>query len=361
MFNPSRLTIARQRKRLSSKAFADLVGVSPVTISRLENSYNDPDPGTLQKIVDVLGFPKDFFFGDDIDPVTKEAVSFRSMTAMNAKERDAAIAAGHIAYLLADWVEQKYNLPQPNLIESSQERDPARAARWLRQHWGLGEQPIKHMIKLLEANGIRVFSLAEDTRSLDAFSCWRGSSPYIFLNTFKSSERSRFDAAHELGHLVMHKHGGPNQGKAAEFEAQLFAASFLMPQSDVEAKIPRALTLDQIVIAKRRWGVSASALAYRLNKLGKISDWLYRGIVIEMGRRGYRDNEPNMIEREESVLWRKVLSDLWSKKINKDRIAAELHVPVYEIENVIFGLVLHTGAGMGDTNKSPQSGLRLVN
>ena len=199
MFNPSRLTIARQRQRMSAGQLAEAIGVSPVTISRLEHGHNEPEPETVTALARALKFPREFFDGADIDPVSKDAVSFRSMTAMTAKERDAAIAAGHIAYLVADWVGERFNLPKPDLIDASQERDPARAARWLRQHWGLGEQPIKHMIKLLEAKGVRVFSLAEDTRTLDAFSCWRGSTPYVFLNTAKSAEHSRFRCCARVG------------------------------------------------------------------------------------------------------------------------------------------------------------------
>ena len=70
---------------------------------------------------------------------------------------------------------------------------------------------------------MRVFSLAENTKNVDAFSCWRNDEPYVFLNTFKSTERSRFDSAHELGHLVLHRHGGAKQGRSAEYEAHLFA------------------------------------------------------------------------------------------------------------------------------------------
>lgn len=84
-----------------------------------------------------------------------------------------------------------------------------------------------------------MFSLVEETRSVDAFSVWRSNKPYIFLNTVKTAEHSRFDAAHELGHLVLHKHGGPG-GRAAEDEANRFASSFLMPSADVRARIPIA-------------------------------------------------------------------------------------------------------------------------
>jgi hypothetical protein len=134
-----------------------------------------------------------------------------------------------------------------------------------------------------------------------------------------------------------------------------------MPESDVVAKIPRAVSLDQIVIAKRRWGVSASALAYRLNKLSVLSDWIYRGIVIEIGRRGYRTEEPNEMEREESLLWKKVLGDLWSKKITKKDIAKELAVPIEEIENLVFGLVLRKGTTPEERQRGVgQPGLRLI-
>jgi len=338
MFNPSRLALARRRRRLTSKAFADLIGMSPVTVTRLEKGYNEPEPETVEAIAKALRFPREFFYGDDIDELTKEAASFRSLTSMTAKEREAALAAGALAYLLADWVADRFNLPAPDVLDLSFERSPKNAARMLRQHWKLGEQPISNMVKLLEAKGVRLFSLSENTRNVDAFSCWRNGTPFVFLNTFKSSEHSRFDAAHELGHLVLHKHGGPQQGRKAEMEANEFASSFLMPEADVRSKIPRHISLDGIVSAKKRWGVSVAALAYRLHKLGTLSDWHYQGMCIEMNRRGYRENEPNGLPREESVVWRKVLTELWTDKVTKAHVAEQLHLPSEEIENLVFGL-----------------------
>jgi hypothetical protein len=47
--------------------------------------------------------------------------------------------------------------------------------------------------------------------------------------------RGRFDAAHELGHLVMHGHERPLPGPEAEREANQFASAFLMPRADVVA------------------------------------------------------------------------------------------------------------------------------
>jgi Zn-dependent peptidase ImmA (M78 family) len=324
---------------MSSKELAQRTGLTAVTITRLEKFRNEPELETVDALVKALEFPKEFFFGPDIDELSKDAASFRSLTSMTAKEREAALAAGALAFMLSDWVGDRFNLPEANLIDLSQERDPARAARTLRQHWALGEQPISNMIRLLEKMGVRVFSLAENTRNVDAFSCWRDGVPYMFLNTMKSAEHSRFDAAHELGHLVLHKHGGPQQGREAEQEANNFASSFLMPQADVLAQVPYITSLDQLVVAKKRWGVSVAALAYRLHRLEILSDWQYRMFCIQMNSTGYRTKEPNALPREESAVWRKVLTQLWSERITKSHVAADLFIPVDEIENLVFGLV----------------------
>jgi Zn-dependent peptidase ImmA (M78 family)/DNA-binding XRE family transcriptional regulator len=341
MFNPQRLSLARKRRRLTSKGLAELIGMSPVTVTRLEKANNEPESETVDLIARKLGFPREFFFGDDIDDLAKDAASFRSLTSMTARERDAALASGSLAYLLSDYVAAKFNLPEPKLIDLSRERDPAAGARTLREVWALGEQPLSNMIKLLESKGVRVFSLAENTKSVDAFSCWRNDIPYVFLNTFKSAERSRLDAAHELAHLILHKHGGPQQGRDAEMEANNFASSFLMPKADVRSRLPFVSRLDELVVAKKRWGVSTAALAYRLHKLGILSDWQYRMFCIQINQRGYRTEEPNGLPREESVIWKKVFTELWTDRISQGQVAAHLHLPADELENLVFGL---TGA-----------------
>lgn len=338
MFNHRRLSLARRRRRLTGKRLAELVGVTPATITRLEKGHNEPEPETVDALTKALDFPKEFFAGDDFDELTKEATSFRGLTSMTAKEREAALAAGALAYMLADWVTDRFNLPDTDIIYLGYEADPPRAARILREHWGLGEQPVGNMVKLLESKGARVFSLTENTKTVDAFSCWRDDVPYIFLNTFKSAEHSRFDAAHELAHLVLHRHGGPHQGREAEREANSFASSFLMPKADVLAKIPYITSLKQLIQAKKRWRVSVAALAYRLHKIGLITDWQYRSLCIQINKRGYHKNEPECIQHEESVVWKKVFSELWAERITKKNIADDLHIPTDELEGLIFGL-----------------------
>ena len=86
--------------------------------------------------------------------------------------------------------------------------------------------------------------------------------PYVFLNTIKSAESSRFDAAHELAHLVLHQDGSV-AGRLAEDQANRFASAFLMPRADVLSVLPRVQHLQQLIDKKSRWRVSLAALNYR--------------------------------------------------------------------------------------------------
>jgi len=355
MFNPRRLSLARKRRRLTAKALAEKAGLAVDTISRLENGSNPPDEGTVAKLVRVLNFPEPFFFDQDPEDIDTGAVSFRGFSKMSARERDAAISAGSLGLQLGAWVDQRFSLPRPNLLDLSYETDPEAAAHSMRQFWGIGEKPIGNLMGLLETNGVRLFSLSENTASVNAFSFWRDDKPYVFLNNFKTAESSIFDAAHELGHLVMHKHGDPKETRSAEREANGFASAFLMPANDVSARVPRRVTIDVLLKAKMRWRVSAMAMAYRLNTLGLLSEWQYKSLCIELGKRGYRSSEPVGIERETSAIWRKVLGQLWSEKTTKNDIAADLHLPLDELEGLIWNL-----AGVDQRPHGVEGGLRSV-
>jgi len=305
----------------------------------------------METLAKVLRFPRDFFFGDDIDEPTPDVASFRALSKMTAGQRDTALGSGAIALMLNDWIERRFELPAPDLPDLSREANPEAAARVLRQLWSLGELPIKNVIYLLESRGVRVFSLAVDAVEVDAFSMWRQSTPFVFLNTMKSAERGRFDAAHELGHLVLHRHGAP-QGREAEMQANMFASAFLMPRSAVLANAPRIASVDQLIKLKKIWGVSVAALTYRLHNVGVLSDWHYQSLYVEVSSRGYARKEPNEGTRETSQVLQKVFAALRDESVFKTNIASELCVPVEEIDQLVFGLALTGLTGGGRASRA---------
>jgi len=360
MFNPTRLSFARRRRGLSKVRLAELVGITARSITAHEAGEKEPLPETVEAFSRELRFPVEFFFEGDLDEVNPDSASFRSLSSLTAGKRDAAIAAASIAVLLGRWLHTKFVLPTPAIPEFHEATDPESAAASVRLHWGLGQRPVGNLVHALEAHGVRVFSLSEDCRHLDAISLWDGATPYVLLNTIKSPERSRFDAAHELGHLVLHRHGSPT-GRQAEEEANTFAAAFLMPREALIARGLRAPALSSIMEGKRNWGVSAMAYAFRLHRVQMMSDWYYHQIARKLSVLGFRSSEGER-PRESSQVLGKVFEHMRGIGMTKGDLARELRILPSELDRFIFGLVitgLEGGAESSGLAARP-AGLRLV-
>jgi Zn-dependent peptidase ImmA (M78 family)/DNA-binding XRE family transcriptional regulator len=366
-FNPRRLTLARKRNGLTKTALAEKIGVDLRSISGYEADEYPPSEQSLCRIEEVLGFPQDFYFETDLDEITENLASFRSLSKMSAASRDMALTQGSLALHFNKWIDQKFELPSPNIPDfsheptvranskgRSDEESPADIARAegaadsVRRIWGLGEASVRNMIHLLESRGARVFSLAVKAREVDAFSFWKDGTPFVFLNTNKSSEHSRFDAAHELGHLVLHRHAEP-QGRAAEREADAFASAFLMPRASVLAYAMRFPSLPGLIQLKRNWITSVAALNYRLHAVGITTDWQYRMLCVQIAKSGFRLKEPNEAPREVSQVLPKVFASLHEEGTTRAKVARELKVPLSELEQLIFGLAM-----TGVTGSKPQ-------
>ena len=348
-FNPARLTFARKHRGLTKTKLASMIGVEMRSVSGYENGEYNPDGDKLQEIAKTLKFPLDFFSGDDLEELSPDSASFRALSKKTARQRDMALGAGAIALLVNEWIEERFQLPQANLPDLSREGDPEAASETMRSFWGLGELPIKSIVHLLESKGVRIFSLSVDADEIDAFSMWRENTPFIFLNTRKSAEHSRFDAAHELGHLAMHRHGAP-QGQDAEREANKFASSFLMPRASVLANAPPLATVNQLIKLKKVWNVSVAALIYRLHMVEVLSDWHYRTLFKQIAP--FRKQEPEEAQRETSQLFEKVFRALREEGISKGVIADDLHVHREEIEQLVFGLTIMGLTGTATSERS---------
>src|SRR5205823_3964589 len=112
------------------------------------------------------------------------------------------------------------------------------AATETRRFWGLGDGPIANVVRLLEHHGAVVVRFDFGVRSLEAFSQWGlpEDRPFIVLGDARGSPaRMRFCAAHELGHMVLHRHLDPQVVARPELHALLeqqahrFTGAFLMP------------------------------------------------------------------------------------------------------------------------------------
>jgi len=338
-FSSQRLRLARERRGLTQTEFAARCGVARRTAASWELGEREPSEEHLDSMARVLRFPLAFFFLPSPPEMSSGTATFRSLSKTSAREAGRALAAGCLAVEFNNWIETRFDLPQPDLpdVEGA---EPEAAAEAARAAWALGDLPIPNVVHLLEAKGVRVFTLVEETHNVDAFSTWHGDTPYVFLNTRKGAERSRMDAAHELAHLLLHRrHDDRADSRRREKDANVFASAFLMPSSSVLPRISRNPILRELVSAKRYWGVSVAALLYRINTLGMLTEWQNRQLWVELGKQGYRTQEPNSLQPETSQLLAKVLGAVRSDGMGLPDIAKALALEPGELAKFLVGLV----------------------
>lgn len=301
-FDPARLAIARELAGLTKTELAGLVDKTPSALSQFESGRARPDSQTLRRISLAVGMPLTFFSRRRVTaPVPIDACHFRSLRSATQKDRRRLLAIATLLCELVEQLEDEFELPQdavsPVIGAPRDENGIEQLAEQVRRAWGLGLGPIKNMVRLLEAKGVIVSPIVDGCEEVDAFSLWHAHRPLIFLVLDKHSpSRSRFDAAHELGHLVMHVDVMP-ASQEVERQANRFASAFLMPQAQFKRECPPRLNWNQLEELKLRWGVSLAALVRRGRDVGVFSEATYRRACVQLNQRfnpgGFRRPEPN--------------------------------------------------------------------
>jgi len=245
------------------------------------------------------------------------------------------------ASLLCDLVsllEQHVELPAEHVsmlaAEVQGQGDIERLAGVVRKAWGLGLGPIGNLVNLLEREGVVVSHIPGECEEVDAFSTSHEGRPLVFLVIAKrSTSRTRFDAAHELGHLVMHADVEPGS-PTAEREANQFASAFLLPAESFAVECPRRLDWDHLYELKRRWKVSVSALVKRAFDLRCLSQASYRRAFVRLNRTGERFAERDEPPPEAPTLIAQSLAAI-EQVLSRDAIAHELGLGVRDLEQLV--------------------------
>ncbi len=205
-------------------------------------------------------------------------------------------------------------------------RDIDQAALDARQYWGLKDRSISNMIWLVENHGgiVSRYELGNDR--MDAFSQWNreDATPYFVLGSDKGpAARSRYDLAHELGHILLHRNV-PRDAfkdkaifKLGEDQAHRFAGCFLLPETTFGAEFVRVPTLDLLRSLKATWKVSIQFMIMRCADLEIITDDQKRRLFANLSARGWRRKEPldDVIESEEPCLLKRSLELLIERRM----------------------------------------------
>jgi Zn-dependent peptidase ImmA (M78 family)/DNA-binding XRE family transcriptional regulator len=341
--SPCRIQNARMRRGLTKVELARRIKVTARTLSTYETE--GAPMSVARALADSLDFPVGYFERESAVSFAASDVSFRAARRATARQREAAVAAGVHGVEIDRWISHRFVLPTLDLPMFSGD-DPRTTARLLRSMWGLGTKPLPNLVQLCESKGIRVYTLPPFADAVDAYSIWRDEVPYIFLARRKTSERIRFDLAHELGHLVLHS-TDPDGATTEEREADDSIVEYLRHNPSVS----------EILAARGMFKVSALALTSAAHKAGRLTDWAYRQTCIELSQRGFRSSEPGgMANYEMSRVFAQVLGGPRDSVVNARLIASELDLPLSDVYALTFGVELRPAQDTEVTSQSKTLG-----
>lgn len=304
-FVPGRLRMARQARALRQTELAALIGKSDATVSKYESEGQRPDPAVLPRLAEVLGVETSWFFRP-LEARDETAVFNRSLVSELGVMRDKAKARLGYVEAIEETLSGYVDLPDldvPDLLAGQDYRSLRRedidlCAQALRNHWDLGDGPIEDLLLIIENAGIVVAEDEIGSVKLDGVSWWSPTTdrPYMLLAQDKNvAVRRRLDAAHELGHIILHRKVGPlelqRDFKMIEEQAMAFAGAFLLPAETFGEEV-YSYSLDTLVGLKPRWKASVGAMIKRLSHIGAISDHYERRLWQYHSYRKWRAREP---------------------------------------------------------------------
>jgi Zn-dependent peptidase ImmA (M78 family) len=321
-FKPERLRNLLHFHLLTAPQLASILGLDKTVVQKYLKGLVQPSAEILKKISEEFSVQSHWFY-DDLSPLKIEAFAYRSKSTTSKKERNYSESIKEIITILAlklwSLYEEKSNgkiaplteLPDisvhPSLREVDKEdelfKQIENAAEELRTKWGLGSLPISNLTAYVESSSVWCIKRSASEK-VDAFSFWvtdpRGNKrAIIVLNDKKSAVRSRFDLAHELGHLVLHRsinwsdYNNPLRRdfwKQIEKEADYFASCFLLPKNAMSTSLNSYTSLNKLLDLKVQWKTSLACLIMRGKKLKLLpqSDVLF----VRMSQMQWRTNEP---------------------------------------------------------------------
>lgn len=348
-FQGARLIQAREGRAMTQTMLASLIGRSSGAISRWEKGEQFPEPEALESLERQLVVPASWFlrpmvaYGD-------RPYFFRSKAAITRSARN--IARTRLEYLcetsqvFQEWVEwPTVNVPSINAKDhlTIRDEDIESIANDLRKHWKLGTGQISDVVLAMENAGIVVSGDELGYTNMDGVSKWFDCDdrPYVFLARDKAnSARHRFDAAHELGHLMLHRDLSDVEFNSRytelERQANLFASAFLLPAETFAAEVAMP-SLETFLAMKPRWKASVGAMVFRAKQLGIISEEYGTRLWKNYSARGWRRGEPGddkIVFEETRLMSRAIKMLLEEGGFDQARIVSEVGLFPADIERL---------------------------
>lgn len=318
--SPEMLILARESRGLTQSELAAMTSISQGNISKYEGGLLNVSREHLEKFVSILHYPETFFsLNESRFDFGSSCTYHRKRQTLPVHELKLLLAKSNLLRIHVTQLLKGVDLETDNLFlrldVADYDGDIEEIARVVRRSWHLPFGPVNNLIRVIEDAGAIVYLCSFGTRKLDAISQWipsthLGLPPIFLVNADMPGERIRFTLAHEIGHVIMHRVPTSNM----EEEADRFAAEFLMPCHNIAPDLS-SITLPKLARLKPYWKASMAALMRRALDLGKITQRQYRTLNEQMGKQGYRINEPYPLPIEKPSVLNEII-DVYRNEYN---------------------------------------------
>lgn len=361
-FQKDRLDQILAARRLTQVQLALMVSVSPSTISKWRAGTQVPERDALERLASVVNVTPEWFTRTRREKLSPPL--FRSNASAHVAARAMLEArlewAQDVAATLMEYVDYpEVNLPSRNYTEPEQitDEDIEKAACECRDLWRLGRSAIQDVALAVEGAGVILVREETGVAQIEGLSAWSKTldRPLVLLSADKDNGyRSRFDLAHEVGHLVLHRDiqrtTDNARHKLMEQQAHRFAGAFLLPAETFASEVRMPPTLEDLLLLKRRWGVSVAAIIMRLKALEMLSEDSAQILFRRRSARWGAKSEPGDNDRqpERPRLLRRTIDLLVKEKIMPlEAIPRHMGLAAGDVESLSG---LPTGYFQGKTN-----------
>lgn len=318
-----------------SRLIADRFSVTHATLSNYEAARTTPPMATLEILASFYGRPLTWFF--ESGPILAN-VNYRNLKSRSRVSDLQRFEADAQRWIEAYWRIETYlgvhlKSKHSDFARWPREESGQSLAVRLRQKLKVSDrEPLRSVAALFDEFGIRAMELETDL-AVDGLAARFGEEYVIVLNPSLASDRSRMNAAHELGHVLLgdcDKDCGHGDS-IAERRAYEFASHLLIPDSELEAAFA-GRSMVRLVKAKEHFGISLQAMIYRAEQAGFIPKSTAKWLWVEFAKRGWRKREPGNVLPDRATRFEDILDSAVGKGLLTWEDAAKvMRVPEDEL------------------------------
>lgn len=358
-FNKDRLKTARLLAGLSLRQLEEALAfkVTYNSINKYEKGTMQPEAGTILRLAETLKVTPSFFF--ETATVQLGEINFRKQSSLTQteieliKEKTKDKVQRYIETERLLSISKQFHNPISRRQVKAAER-AEEMAEIVRSEWGLGTNPIPNVIEMLEENEVKVIEIDAPDK-FDGLSTYVDDGiPVAVVNDSFTTERKRFTALHELGHLMMNIKITAEKEK--ENACHRFAGALLFPAVEVRKTLGNQRTnisMGELVTIKEEYGISAQAAMRRALDLHIISPLVYKQFFMKLSGNKKEEGLGSYKGMEKSYRLLQMVFRLTSEAVvSLEKAAALAGMPVAEYRALYNNIPAEEEAFLYNTQSS---------